>query len=112
MNQIPVAARLSESDQTSPGCHTASYTMDARSFLGVNWLGHGADHPPPTDTEVKETAELYLYSPCVFMEYYRVNFNFIIHEYMGTAIAQWLRCGATNQKVAGSIPAGVIGIFN
>ena len=30
---------------------------------------------------------------------------------MGTAVAQWLRCCATNQKVAGSIPAGVIGIF-
>ena len=27
----------------------------------------------------------------------------------GTAAAQWLRCCATNRKVAGSIPAGVIG---
>ena len=27
--------------------------------------------------------------------------------YSGTAVAQWLRCCATNQKVAGSIPAGV-----
>ena len=26
-------------------------------------------------------------------------------------MAQWLRCCATNRKVAGSIPAGVIGIF-
>jgi len=29
----------------------------------------------------------------------------------GTAVAQWLRCCATNRKVAGSIPVGVIGIF-
>ena len=29
----------------------------------------------------------------------------------GTAVAQWLRCCATNRKVAGSIPAGV-GIFH
>ena len=29
----------------------------------------------------------------------------------GTAVAQWLRCCATNRKVAGSIPAGVSGIF-
>jgi len=29
----------------------------------------------------------------------------------GTAVAQWLRCCATNRKVAGSIPAGVTGIF-
>jgi len=29
----------------------------------------------------------------------------------GTAVAQWLRCRATNQKVAGLIPDGVTGIF-
>ena len=28
-----------------------------------------------------------------------------------TAVAQWLRCCATNRKVAGSIPPGVIGFF-
>jgi len=28
-----------------------------------------------------------------------------------TAVAQWLGCYATNRKVAGLIPAGVIGIF-
>jgi len=30
---------------------------------------------------------------------------------MGTAVAQWLRCCATNRKIAGSIPAGVSGLF-
>ena len=30
---------------------------------------------------------------------------------MGTAVEQWLRCCATNRKVAGSIPAGVSGFF-
>ena len=30
----------------------------------------------------------------------------------GTAVAQWLRCFATNRKVSGSSPAGVIGIFH
>jgi hypothetical protein len=29
----------------------------------------------------------------------------------GTAVVQWLRYCATNQKVAGSTPDGVIGIF-
>jgi len=29
-----------------------------------------------------------------------------------TAVAQWLRCCATNRKVAESIPDGVIGIFH
>jgi hypothetical protein len=32
--------------------------------------------------------------------------------YMMHAVAQWLRHCATNRKVAGSIPDGVIGIFN
>jgi len=31
---------------------------------------------------------------------------------MGTTVAQWLRCCATNRKVVGTIPAGVIGIFH
>ena len=31
---------------------------------------------------------------------------------VGTAVAQWLTSCATNRKVAGSIPAGVIGIFH
>jgi hypothetical protein len=30
---------------------------------------------------------------------------------MGTAVTQWLRCCATNRKVAGSIPADVSGFF-
>ena len=30
----------------------------------------------------------------------------------GTAVAQWLRCCATNRKVAGSIKDGVTGIFH
>jgi len=30
----------------------------------------------------------------------------------GTAVAQWLRYCATNRRVAGSIPAGVIGILH
>ena len=34
----------------------------------------------------------------------------LVHK--GTAVAQWLRCCATNQKVSGSIPDGVIGIFH
>ena len=34
------------------------------------------------------------------------------YKILGTAVAQWLRCCATNRKVAGSIPAGVNGIFH
>ena len=35
----------------------------------------------------------------------------VYQEQWGTAVAQWLRCCATNRKVAGSIPAGVSGFF-
>ena len=46
--------------------------------------------------------------PIIFM------WTFINHTKIerGTAVAQWLRCCATNRKVAGSIPAGDIGIFH
>jgi len=33
------------------------------AFLGVWWLGHGVDHAPQSNTEVKERVALYLYSP-------------------------------------------------
>ena len=32
-------------------------------------------------------------------------------QFLETAVAQWLRCCATNGKVAGSIPGGVSGFF-
>ena len=35
-----------------------------------------------------------------------------LNTHLGTAVAQWLRRCATNLKVAGSIPDGVIGIFH
>ena len=38
------------------------------------------------------------------------NYFCIVND-MGTAVAQWLRCCATNRKVARSIPAGVSGFF-
>ena len=40
----------------------------------------------------------------------RIFMTFYI--WVGTSVAQWLRRCATNRKVAGSIPADVIGIFH
>jgi len=41
--------------------------------------------------------------------------SILLNKYCQTnykiAVAQWLRCCATNRKVADSIPASVIGIF-
>jgi hypothetical protein len=36
--------------------------MGTRSFSGVKQPGHGIDHPSPSNAEVKEKVELYLYS--------------------------------------------------
>jgi hypothetical protein len=36
----------------------------------------------------------------------------LLHSVKEVAVAQWLRYCATNRKVAGSIPDGVIGIFH
>ena len=41
-----------------------------------------------------------------------VIFVLVYFLFWGTAVAQWLRCCPTNRKVAGSIPAGVIGILH
>ena len=32
------------------------------SFLGVKWLGHSNDFPPPSSAKVKERVDLYRYS--------------------------------------------------
>ena len=49
---------------------------------------------------------LYAYYPAVVSA-----FKTIKYIYMGTAVAQWLRCCATNRKVSCSIPAGVSEFF-
>ena len=46
---------------------------------------------------------------CVF---HYLPISVVVPSKIGTAAAQWLRCCATNRKVAGSIPAGAIGIFH
>ena len=37
--------------------------IGTESLPGVKRPGHGIDHPPPSNAEVKERVELYLYSP-------------------------------------------------
>ena len=52
-------------------------------------------------------------TPFSFISIHPVVLRHIEHKVLkGTAVAQCLRCCATNRKVAGSIPAGVIGIFH
>jgi hypothetical protein len=46
--------------QTGPGAYPASCTMGT---VGVKRPGRGVDRPPPSNAEVKERVELYLYFP-------------------------------------------------
>ena len=46
-----------------------------------------------------------------FINFGNTRFKYIYIYIKGTAVAQWLRCCATNRKAAGSIPAGVSGSF-
>jgi len=39
------------------------------------------------------------------------DYKHLLQEKWGTPVAQWLRCCVTNRKVAGSIPAGISGLF-
>jgi hypothetical protein len=53
---------------------------------------------------------------CMFIkllhtDVFQVHAKILIHTW-GTAVAQWLKCCATNRKVAGSIPDGIIEIFH
>ena len=62
-HRIPVGARFSAPVQTGSEAHPAFYTMGTGSFQGIKRPGRGADHPPPSSAEVKESVQLYVYSP-------------------------------------------------
>ena len=84
-----MGARFSASVQTGPRPHPASYTTGTESLSREK-----------SDRGVTLTTHLI--------------FTFIyikVKLYMETAVAQRLRCCATNLKVAGSIPAGVVGFL-
>jgi len=59
----PGGGKIFRTNPHWPWGHPASYTMGIGSFLGVKWPGCCVDHPPPSNAEVKERVEPYLYSP-------------------------------------------------
>ena len=57
-------ARFSAPFQTGNGAHSASCIMGTGSLSsGVERQGRSVHHLPPSNAEVKERVELYLYSP-------------------------------------------------
>jgi hypothetical protein len=59
-DRIPIGGEIF---RTRLGAHPASYAMGTRSFPGLKRPGRGVDDPSSSSTEVKESVELYFYSP-------------------------------------------------
>jgi hypothetical protein len=55
--------KFSATVQTGPGAYPATHTTGTESFPVVKWAGRGVDDPHPSNAEVKERVDLYLYSP-------------------------------------------------
>jgi len=113
-------ARFSAPVQSGPGAHPASCTMDTGSFPGVK-CGRGVTLTPhpllvllSRKRRVIPLLPLWTVRPVQSLSACtRVHFTLLLHLYkeMGTTVAQWLKCCATNRKVAGSISDGVSGFF-
>jgi len=77
-DEIPVGSRFSAPVQTGLGTH--SYTMGTGLFPEAKRPERGVNHPTLLRAKVKEIEELYLYSPCAIMVYYRATFIFTFHS--------------------------------
>ena len=88
-------------------CGVASTAINYSHATGV--MNTAVRHEVLKAMSVKSTVFWYV-TTCNLVERTQ-SFERILHIRRGTAVAQWLRCCATNRKVAGSIPAGVIGFF-
>ena len=63
-------ARFDAPIQAGPGAHPTSCTLGTGSLVGggAQWPGCGADHPPPSSTEVKErVGTIHLLPLCAFV---------------------------------------------
>jgi hypothetical protein len=93
-----------------------SYLRNFRTKINLGFVWTHTAH----SAKVKERAELYFYSLlgfCFLLQggiYLSLYFTFrpYLPENGTLLVAQWWRHCATNRKVAGSIPNGVIGIFH
>jgi len=87
---MPAKVRFSAPVQTVPGAHAASYTMGTGSLpREERRTGRGVDHLLPSNTEVKERVELYLYPLWAFMACARVNFTFTLPSTDGRIVLKW-----------------------
>ena len=85
---------------TAVTCYTS-----ASLNSGYEFPEDGRDVPKHVEV-LKDSSDLFVIL-CICLV-----FSANILNKVGTAIAQWLRCCATNRKVAGSIPDDITGIFH
>ena len=93
--------RPSEGNSRSPGQEMS------RILWKTHFLCHAYRNPPLVPVLHLTTTNLR--PPTVFTSYSNISFPSVPR--LETALAQCLRCCATNRKVAGSIPFGVIKSF-
>ena len=92
--------------------HSSTEFTNCRSATRASELNFGRElRPKPEEGKTNFHAHFLLcYKPLGTRPTCSLSLSFTPDK--GTMVAQWLRCCATNQKVAGSIPAGVNGIFH
>ena len=99
-------ARFPASCQTGRQVHPASYTMGTGSFPELKRPGCGVYHPPTSSAEVKQTVELYLYSPTASSRpVLRTNFTVphtrcIRHTTCPPLTSTWCMCFPTELRVS------------
>ena len=107
------------------GKFTMAHSMFYHAASSAKWLLHHSGSTVWTFSSLYWL--IYSFSCCVSVSVFLCPTDFLrrsIHHVLGpvgfyvymstwhtTAVAQWLRCCATNRKVAGSIPDGVSGFF-
>jgi hypothetical protein len=107
----------------APLCYLGTKMADPEACDSVSASNRSCDHTvaqlctvefglhssanPPYDVVLGWLVTAAVQEPYLFVEY-----STTLYQLLETAVAQWLRYCATNRKVAGSIPDGVIGIFH
>jgi hypothetical protein len=86
-------------------CYVSSSIIKGLQIFKIYYLQFVVPRP--------NVLEFIVSKECLWLNFFKIQtLSSSQKSKQGTAVAQWLRCCATNRKVAGSIPDGVIGNFH